>query len=382
MEWLGIFIPIVAIIILLVFYKKKIVFWELILLIAPSALIILIMSFSFIKSKEQDTEYLGSYITKVTYYEDWNEKVSCRHPIYCTRTYPCGTSKSPRTCTSSYICGYHHPFDVDYHPEYWSKSSNTGASYNISHFEYERLKRRFNNKEYFVELNRNYHTNDGDAYSTDWKIGDIMNSENLTTESSYENKVRVSHSIFKFENINDKTKKLWRLYDYPKVINNYQPVVLGKSIPFILDRKIQHINSWYGSHNQFRMYILFFYNQSMEAAFKQRSYWEGGNKNEFVVCVGSDNNDNLQWVKAFSWMDKPDLEVRVEDWFNDNKKINLSKFSNWIPSQIPQHWKRKNFKDFDYLSVEITEDELYIILTILFIYNILISIWVVKNEFY
>lgn len=119
----------------------------------------------------------------------------------------------------------------------------------------------------------------------------------------------------------------------------------------------------------------------MDVAFKQRSYWQGGNKNEFTICVGTDNSGKLDWVKCFSWMDKPELEVEVQDYFTEKGKIDLSDFSDWMPKQIEQHWHRKQFKDFDYLEIEVTDTQMWWILTIVMIYNVIMSIWIVSNEF-
>ena len=119
----------------------------------------------------------------------------------------------------------------------------------------------------------------------------------------------------------------------------------------------------------------------MSVVHKQRSLWEGGNKNEFIICIGVDEAEKFEWVDAFSWMDRPELEVEVEDYFNTTGDVELLKFSEWMPEQVEQHWKRKNFDDFEYLQMELTETQLWWVMIIVMIYNILISIWVVKNEY-
>lgn len=374
--WIGIFIPVVVAILLLIFFRKSVTFWEVGLLIAPSALLILIMNLIMVSSNESDTEYLGSYITKVAYYQAWDEEVSCRHSYDCH----CSTDKDGRKSCST--C-YEHAYDVDYHPEHWTKVSNTGAEYEISKQSFLELQKQFATQPYFVELNRDYHSIDGDAYYTDWNKKPET-SDIVTTEHTYKNKVQASKSIFKFDVIDEKAKKDWKLYDYPKKLWLYQPMVLGRGVDYNTDKKLQYLNGYYGVNKQFRMYILFFKNQSVEVAFKQRSYWEGGNKNEFVVCVGTDDFGKYKWCKCFSWMDKPDLEVRVEGWFNDdknNKPIELNKFADWMPKQIEQHWQRKRFRDFEYLDVEISGTQMMWILIIVGIYNIGMAIWVIVNEF-
>ena len=376
MAWIGIFMPVAVAILLLIFFRKSVTFWEVGLLIVPSALLILIMNLIMVSSNESDTEYLGSYITKVVYYQAWDEEVHCRH------SYDCNCSKDKDGHESCSTC-YEHAYDVDYHPEHWTKVSNTGEEYEISKQNFLELQKQFATKPYFVELNRDYHSIDGDAYYTDWNKKPET-SDIVTTEHTYKNKVQASKSIFKFDVIDEKAKKDWQLYDYPKKLWLYQPMVLGRGVDYNTDKKLQYLNGYYGVNKQFRMYILFFKDQPLEVAFKQRSYWEGGNKNEFIVCVGINKLGQYKWCKCFSWMDKPDLEVRVESWFNDDKNnhsLSLEKFADWMPKQIEQHWQRKHFKDFEYLDVEISGTQLAWILWIVGLYNVGMAIWVIYNEF-
>lgn len=368
-----ILVPVIAAILLLIFFFKKIAWWELAALILPAILIIVLMNTIMVSYSTSDTEYIGNYIKKVTYYEPWDEEVSCRHSYDCN----CTTDKDGRkSCSTCYM----HSYDVDYHSEYWVKEDNSGNEYSISEYEYNELVKRFGTKTYFIELNRDYHSIDGDAYSTDWN-GEIDKSDVISSENSYTNKVKASHSIFKFDIIGEKEKKLWSLYDYPEIKYRTQQVVLGYPIDVITNRRLQYINGYYGPTKQFRMYMLFFKNQSPEVAYKQRSYWEGGNKNEFVICINLDNRGDVDWIKCFSWMDKPELEVEVQEYFMDNKKIDLSKFASWMPKQIEEHWHRKHFKDFDYLEIELTNTQLWWVIIIVILYNIGISIWIVVNEF-
>ena len=378
-HWLFIFVPVIVSVIILLFWMKKVVWWEVLLLIVPSALIILLMNTIMVSYNTSDTEYLGSYIKKVNYYEPWDERVPCRHPIYCTRTYPCGSAKSPRTCTSTYVCGHVHAYDVDYHPEYWTKEDNYKKEYDVSYSEFKYLRKLFATNQYFVELNRDFHSIDGDAYSTNW-AGEPERSSVITKEGSYTNKIRASHSVFKFENITEKEVAKWSLYEYPAVTDYKQKVVLGKKVDGRTERKLQYINGYYGPKKQFKLFVLFFKNQSMDVVNKQRSYWEGGNKNEFVVCIGVDNSGRFEWVDAFSWMSKPALEVEVEEFISRTEDVKLKKFADWLPNQVAAHWKRRDFNDFEYLQMELTETQLWWIMIILMIYNVAMSVWVINNE--
>lgn len=375
MAWFAIFIPVMATVLLLVFFRKKVEWFELLLCIGPSALLILFLNWVMVTSQTTDTEYLGNYIVKVNYYEKWDEEVSCRHDYKCN----CSTDKDGHESCST--C-YEHSYDVDVHPPHWTKEDANGNEYGISQETFLQLQKQFDTKPYFVDMHRDYHSIDGDCYSTDWnkkpETADVV-----TTTQSYTNKIKASHSIFKFEDINDSTKKQWKLYDYPSLSWLYQQMVLGRGVDYKTDRKLQYLNGFYGFKKQFRMYLLFYKDQPIEVAFKQRSYWEGGNKNEFVVCVGTDSYGRTKWVKCFSWMDKPALEVRVESWINKTKgkALDLNEFADWMPNQIEQHWERKRFRDFNYLEVELTGTQLMWLMIIVALYNIGISAWIVFNEF-
>ena len=374
-DWLILFLPILVTIILLVFFRKHVVLWEILVLNIPSAILILLMNTIMIHSLTDDVEYLGSYIEKIYNYKAWDKKVPCRHSYNCN----CHTdNKGHESCSTC----YRHAYDVDYHPEYWTKEDNYGKEYRITKYEYEKLKNQFCNSEVFIDMHRDYYSIDGDALCVYWnKKHETCDA--VTKEDSYENKIKASHSIFKFEDINEKEKKSWNLHDYPEVKYLYQPTVLGRPITIKTDKKFQYINGYYGVNKQFKLFVLFFKDQSVETAFKQRSYWEGGNKNELVVCVGTDKSGRLKWSKSFSWMDKPELEVRIDAFMNGyiDKQVDLDKFSDWLPKEIEQHWHRNEFKDFDYLNIEVTTTQLIWILIVISIYNIGASIWIVKNEF-
>lgn len=373
MIWLLIFIPVVTAAFLLVFFFKRTKLCELAVLLLPSALIILIMNAAMIRYSTTDKEYRGAYSKTLCFYEAYDEEVPCTHSYDCN----CSTDKDGRRSCST--C-YQHSYDVDYHPKHWTKKLSSGQELEISESEFNTLKQRFASTEYFVDLHRSYHSIDGDVYKTDFK-GQPDRSDVITTEHSYINRIQASHSVFKLENIDEKTKKMYGLYDYPTILNNRQQVVLGKKISPELERKIQYLNGYYGASKQFKLFILFFNNPDIDVAFKQRSYWEGGNKNEFTICLGTDKSGKFAWVKCFSWMDTPALEVEVESFFTKNKDLSLEKFADWMPVNIVRHWHRKQFKDFDYLQVELTQKQMMWILIILLVYNIAASIWIVCNEF-
>lgn len=375
MEFLAFVIPFIVAIFLFWKYRKETVWWEYIVLIVPSTLIAILIKFCMVSYEVSSTEYLGSYVNKITHYDDWDEWIVKR----CTRQVACGRTPKGRTIyrSESYDCSY-----KQNHDDEWYMTDNSNNDIEIGKDEFHRIKNIWKTPEVFLDMNRHYYTKDGDAQYYTWD-----NNENtirtLTKTHKYENKVKVSKSVFNFESISEKEAKELNLFDYPEIKNYDQNPVLGYKRNNSLDtKKVQYINGMYGKTNQFRLYMICFYNQNMDIAFKQKSYWVGGNKNEFVVCVGLDSLTNkVLWSKAFSWEDKPTLETYTEQYFVGEEYFNISKYCDWLKPRIASQWKRKNFEDFDYLKVELSSTQYTWIFILTLLYNIGISIFVIKNDF-
>ena len=200
----------------------------------------------------------------------------------------------------------------------------------------------------------------------------------LTEEHEYENKVRNSHSIFKFEDISAKRARELGLFDYPPVKHNYQECILGRQFPEEVHRQYELFNAWFGFRHQLHVFILCFdASKGMGIAEKQRAYWEGGNRNEFIVCLGLDG-DTVRWCHAFSWMDEPVLSVKAEAYFREHDQLDLSAFCTWLQENVSL-WKRKNFHDFDYLTVSLTTTQNYLLLAFTLAVNVGIAALILHN---
>jgi hypothetical protein len=168
------------------------------------------------------------------------------------------------------------------------------------------------------------------------------------------------------------------LYDYPEIKNMDQSPIMGKTLPYWQEHAIRYINSKYGSSNQFRLYILLFENKEPEIAELQKSYWYQGNKNELVICLGV-NGDSITWCRGFSWCDEPILEVKSRNYFIKNPKLNLYDYSKFIESNL-KYWKRKEFNDFNYISVEFTDRQNWAIIIVTILSTIVALIVAIFND--
>jgi hypothetical protein len=371
MIYFTILVPLITCIILLIFYRKSVSLIEYGLIVIPSILFITLLNYVFISSRTSDTEYIGSYIVSIKYYEHWDEWITRR----CSYTICSGSGKT-RSCTTHYYdCSYRED-----HPRYWVMVTNDGNEIEISEDYYNYLKRLYNNVSVFVDMHRDYYRIDGDCYKNEWPQT-IKTSRTITNEHTYVNKIQCSHSLFKIQDLTESEVKQWKLYNYPTIENHDQNLVLGVVLADSINKKFRYINGYYGNKYQIKTFVCVFKNQGVEVAYKQRSHWEGINKNEFLICIGVDSVDNkINWIKVFSWCERPTLEKSIEALTDENPTFN--DVADELLKRIPSEWKRRSFKDFDYITVEITNTQLDIIIVILLIYNIGISIYVVMYDIF
>lgn len=282
-------------------------------------------------------EMLHYQYIKMTYFEDWNEYI---HKT-CSRE-SCSGSGDSRTCTTDYYdCSY-----VDYNPEYWEAETNAGTTKYISKTEYNEAVKLWGNQT-FIDMRRPYYTNDGDAYTT--KIPDSAVSNpysnkilGYTTKGSYRNKIVSSKSVFKFKEVSHEEDSIYGLHKW-----NSSPL-LGVNDPVAM-RYLNNANYINGFTSQLSMRIMVYTNQPLQAGFLQESSWNGGNKNEFNVCIGTDKDSNITWTKVFSWTKNEKLKLEVRDSIYDMKKLNMQEISKYVVDYVPKRFIRREFKEFEYL---------------------------------
>jgi hypothetical protein len=113
----------------------------------------------------------------------------------------------------------------------------------------------------------------------------------------------------------------------------------------------------------------------------QEQHWKGGNKNEFVVCIGVDKNMKVKWCRPFSWTKKSLPLIRTRNFVQEQEKLDLISTSNFLYGEIEKNFVRRKFSDFNYLTVELTERQLKWLFIITFILSLILSIIFVLNDF-
>ena len=366
MEIIIYIIPFITAMFLLIVFNKKMVWWEYAALILPSLLFVLLTRVIMVSANSNDTEYLGGYVNRITYYEPWDEMVHVRH----TRTNSDGETE------------VYYTWEREYHSERYTYVDNeSNWEHHLSKKEYEIIKKRMGNKTVFRDMHRDYHRIDGDAYDIFWD-GKVETLYDITTPHSYTNKIKASqsHTIFKMGDISPEEAKQIGLYEYPEIHSMNQNPIIGRNVSDKDKQRIKYINATYGRKYQFRTYILIYENKDITISEIQKAYWQNGNKNEFVLCLGV-QRDSVVWANAFSWCDEPRLEVKARDYFIQNPKLDINQYGVWLQTQIPTQWDRKEFEDFAYIRVGLSQGQYIALIIMMIVLNIGISIFLVKNEF-
>jgi hypothetical protein len=74
------------------------------------------------------------------------------------------------------------------------------------------------------------------------------------------------------------------------------------------------------------------------------------------------------------------MEVNFRSFYTGKDKVNLDELATWTESSIPKYWHRKEFKDFDYIDVKLSDTQLLWLFIISMIVNLALSIWIVLNN--
>lgn len=290
------------------------------------------------------TEYLGSMVRDINHEDSWTELVEVRE----TKTDSKGNSY---TVTR---------IEERYHEEKYYFHTTLGTKFNTSYGFYSEVRDLWKLPSNVLRWSGS-HIKGGVRFGTSYEMADFdyeqrENPKNwvpITESHSYTNKVQSSNSIFKFEKISDKEASEMGLLKYPAIYSHDAPCVLSNDISVSpdVDEMFRKFNAKFAPEFQMRLYILLFdAKRGVGISEQQRAYWQGGNKNEFVVCIGMKPNGTVEWARAFSWADEQSKEVETTQWLMHNPTLDWEEFYEWLKWNL-MDWERKEFKDFDYISI-------------------------------
>ena len=378
--WTALIVPIIGAFIMLRWFRKYLAWWEVVIPMIACIIFALIFKFGVEQIQITDTEYWSGLVQKAEYYEPYETWV---HKT-CSRTVKVGKT----TTTVYYDCSY----CDDYRARYYV-TNDIGEQYEISKTKYDQLMKRWNAKPKLVDLHRNIDYSglcgeDGDKYEIYWDKK-IATSEQSVSSHYYENRIQAAHTAFDFVDITEGDIKEYGLYDYPEISGYSQKALLGAdSVPWLKpgevktgNKLVEYVSGYWGPRKHGKIWILLFVDKPQLAAHLQESYWEGGNDNDLVVCIGlSSKSRELQWVKPFSWTPNRTLLVDLREDLMQQGNFSFTGIQGVLEKNMSKY-ERKDFKEFDYVTVEPPTWAIIVtfILTIAITFGL--CYWAVVNEY-
>lgn len=334
MIWCSLIIPIICIYFTYYYFKHRITWFEIPIPIVCTLIFIFLCRFIYEESITSDIEYLTDQVTKVEYYEEFTEE--------WTEIETYTEEVNGKTETKTRLVTH-----TQYNPEKWFKISPS-RKITISKNEYDRLKNKWGNEVYKDLFHYRQRHGWGDGRGDMFYVRAGKGIESLTWTQRYKNKIQASNSLFN-NNIN-KAK-----YNYPPIKDGITNCILGVNDP-IAEDKLRIWNSLIGPRpaknykKACRIWILHF--DRIDEAVQQEHYWLGGNKNEFIVCLGpKDPINRYSWCYVFSWTLNEHLKSRVKQFVLEQK--DLVTVVDYVGQACYDDFERREFSEFDYLHIKL-----------------------------
>jgi hypothetical protein len=280
-------------------------------------------------------------ITKITHEEEWTEDVT-----YTVQVYDGSDSKG----NAHYHTEIRHR--TDHFGPYWKSIDERGNEHNIDSSTYGKWQKIWNNQ-HQTGIHKGSSAGFADAitgriFECDW-TKDFDRIYPYDEIHRYENKVRHSNSVFKLK---EPTKEQEALYPPPAEngntdsVLNYGAVASGD---FDLANKA---NAELGStHLIHTILVLFNKDADRSKVDDVLNAWRGVNKNELVTFVCLDGK-TVKWCEVHSWMDDTTIHANIRDAMMSGD-FSMKKYTDILRKEVPKHWFKKSFRDFDYLQIEI-----------------------------
>ncbi|MHA1816145.1 MAG: hypothetical protein ACTSX1_09085 [Candidatus Heimdallarchaeaceae archaeon] len=383
----ALIIPLLVTGYLLMFHRKDVKFWEPLVMFA-AALICIVASKAISEGVQvHDTEYWGHLGIAIIHEEPYSYQDTCSREV-------CSGSGKNRSCTTQYYSCIQDVSRACYLAYPTRSDGGSGdkmnyGTYRISYAKYKQIDQRCKtNGHKFKQLHKDYYNrkNHGGEHRVYWDK-DWKTSEPMVAEHSYENRVQAASSVFNYEEVSDEDVARYELYQYPDVSAGYEaPTIMDQFKNWKMDRYFRYMNADLGPKKKLRIWVLIYKNQPQTAAAMQEALWNGSNKNEFIYCIGVDNDYNIKWGQIITWSESHELKINARNFISTEMKVvseeSLLELGRWSTVNLGLDFVKKNWEDFDYLTVQPSTTAVVISYIITLLVSLGVAYWAVKNQFH
>lgn len=290
------------------------------------------------------TEILNGQVIKKA-----KERVHCRHSYECHCYTSCSGSGKKRSCTRHCQTCYEHSYDID-----WSVYDSTGYIFNLD-------------------------IDDRQGLIMPKKWPRIEINDPTARTHQYKNYIKASSAtLFQKTGLVEKFKTF--LPDYPSNIYDYYELNRIITIGFTLkdsdrwNRYLSFVNGLTGVDKQCNAILVITKNQPREYKGALEQHWLGANKNDVVLIINIDDEENIDWVDIIALTKTSLFQHELIDSITILKKLDMQKILDHLQYNIVEHYNRKEMKNFEYLQSTIVPTQLQFIISLIISISIAVGL--------
>lgn len=302
-------------------------------LMIPGVLVLAVVFFASFSSAVNDIEIWSGVMTgKDRKHDTYQRSYDCN----CRQVQSCSGSGKDRSCTSRTSC------DTCYETRYtveWLLNSNIG---------------QFQVDKEDSGSRRVYDLPNPPLYSAA-QPGDPVSRRNV-----YTNYIQaVPDTLFKPSAESTKAQFISMLPPYPDQvyslykINRFVQVGLNFPDAQQWSDDISNMLKVLGPQKQVNVIVVVARTDDPNYMYALRDAWQGANKNDVVLVIGSVDGVNVAWADVISWTSKEIFKIELRDSVREMRVIDRTKIIPLISAQITKNFERRRMREFEYLKNEI-----------------------------
>jgi hypothetical protein len=273
-------------------------------------------------AKTTDTEiWSGRVVSKK---REWT---SCEHSYQCNCITTCNTdSKGNQSCSTICQTCYEHLNDYD-----WAVYTSNAEKIYI-----ERIDRQ------------------GSDEPPRWRA--VTVGEPTAIAHSYKNYVKAAPDSLFNRSVEDTRK--YSYPTYPGTVHDYYHAsrVVAYQTELNVNEwntELSELNADIGRASQVNIILVITENKPQDWYFGLERAWLGGKKNDVVVVINKDGENNVNWVRVMAWTNNQMVKTVIRDDLLKVGKLKLDSTIYIIGSAITAHYRRKPMAEFKYLEATI-----------------------------
>jgi len=316
--------------------NKEVTWWEWLVGTGVAFLMAVIFHVVTYGAMTSDIETWSGQVTRTTHHPRWIEEYQQMH----TRTV--GSGKNART--EIYYTTEHRT-----HQEHWTYQTTLGSGGlfggRCGQGEFQAMANKFGGIVKERPHKSGFDSGDRNVYVSYNKSGYVVP---VTCRKTWTNKVVASPSVFKFVEVPDDMKGVFKYPDNGKWRSGR---LVGAAASAVKILAWDQMNSRLGPSKKVNVILIGFGAADRGIALYQEAKWFGGKKNDLVLCYGGSSGQTPEWAYVFGWTEQEIVKRNLENLLLESSGVSTELIPQ-IEAEVSANYIIKDWHKFDYLSIE------------------------------